>query len=50
MEAAERLKISAENLNSMLSTSLKKISDTKKMPLEILDGLIKPKPKPQQKI
>jgi len=30
MEAAERLKISAENLNSMLSTSLKKISDTKK--------------------
>ena len=30
MEAAERLKISAENLNSMLSASLKKISDTKK--------------------
>ena len=30
MEAAERLKISAENLKSMLSTSLKKISDTRK--------------------
>tara|TARA_B100001093_G_scaffold359146_1_gene343771 strand:+ start:1079 stop:2023 length:945 start_codon:yes stop_codon:yes gene_type:complete len=30
MEAAEKLKISAQNLNSMLSTSLKKISDTKK--------------------
>ena len=30
MEAAERLKISAENLNSMLTTSLQKISDTRK--------------------
>tara|TARA_B100000287_G_scaffold78421_1_gene70517 strand:- start:1880 stop:2845 length:966 start_codon:yes stop_codon:yes gene_type:complete len=30
MEAAEKLKISAKNLNSMLSTSLKKISDTRK--------------------
>jgi len=27
-----------------------KISDTIKVPLEIFDGLIKPKPKPQQKI
>tara|TARA_S200000501_G_scaffold372177_1_gene416684 strand:- start:6022 stop:6924 length:903 start_codon:yes stop_codon:yes gene_type:complete len=30
MEAAEKLKLTAENLNSMLSTSLKKISDTRK--------------------
>ena len=30
MEAAEKLKITAENLNSMLTTSLKKISDTRK--------------------
>lgn len=30
MEAAEKLKISAENLNSMLATSLQKISDTRK--------------------
>lgn len=30
MEAAERLKISAENLNSVLTTSLQKISDTRK--------------------
>ena len=30
MEAAERLKISAENLNSMLTTSLQRISDEKK--------------------
>ena len=30
MEAAERLKISAENLNSMLTTSLQRISDTRK--------------------
>ena len=30
MEAAERLKISAENLNSMLTTSLQKISETRK--------------------
>ena len=30
MEAAERLKISVENLNSMLTTSLQKISDKKK--------------------
>ena len=30
MEAAEKLKLTVENLNSMLSTSLKKISDTRK--------------------
>ena len=30
MEAAEKLKISAENLNSMLTTSLQRISDTRK--------------------
>lgn len=30
MEAAEKLKLTAENLNSMLSTSLKKISDSRK--------------------
>jgi len=30
MEAAEKLKISAENLNSVLTTSLQKISDTRK--------------------
>lgn len=30
MEAAEKLKLTAENLNSMLSTSLRKISDTRK--------------------
>lgn len=30
MEAAEKLKITAKNLNSMLSTSFKKISDTRK--------------------
>jgi hypothetical protein len=30
MEAAENLKITAENLNSMLTTSFKKISDTRK--------------------
>ncbi len=30
MKAAENLKITAENLNSMLTTSLKKISDTRK--------------------
>ena len=30
MEAAERLKISVENLNSMLTTSLQKISNTRK--------------------
>ena len=30
MKAAERLKISAENLNSMLTTSLQRISDTRK--------------------
>ena len=30
MEAAERVKISAENLNSMLTTSLQRISDTRK--------------------
>ena len=30
MEAAERLKISAQNLNSMLTTSLQKISETRK--------------------
>ena len=30
MEAAEKLKISAENLNSMLTTSLQRISETRK--------------------
>ena len=30
MEAAENLKITAENLNSMLTTSFRKISDTRK--------------------
>ena len=30
MEAAEKVKISAENLNSMLTTSLQRISDTRK--------------------
>lgn len=30
MEAAEKLKITAENLNSMLTTSFRKISDTRK--------------------
>jgi len=35
MEAAEKLKITAENLNSMLTTSLKKISDTRKRTIKL---------------